>query len=162
MIGAAELTQQGKEVCRFLKIIYDAYQTEPQSLNTPASNPPMFLYTEGDLVPFEFVMSRAHTPAPILGSRIACLFLKARPNSKAGGKGRNLDLWTAPFLEVAEHKAQDDLIALAHNTLQWSMVPLITDLGLALGCIRGTLNSLELVPLENVNVKALATPESWR
>ncbi len=159
LVGAAELTRQGKEVCRFLKILYDSYHTPTQTLASANSgNPTFFLYTEGDLVPFDFTLARARTPTSVLGARMSSLYLNAKPGAKAGGKGRNLELWALPFLDVAENKGCGDMIALARETLQWSMIPLVTDLGLSIGTIRGTLIDLDLIPLPEIDIRALANP----
>lgn len=160
LVGADDLIRQGKEVCRFLKILYDAYQHPEEYVNKSATeNPTFFLYTEGDLVPFNFTMQQRHTPSTILQKRPLCLYLRARPGAKSGGKGRNLELWAMPFSELAACRGQQEIITLSTNTLQWSMAPLVTDLGLSLGWIRGSLTSVELIPMEEVNPRTLASPE---
>ena len=138
------VTRQGKEVSVFLKLIAEAYQSDkPASLCDPKR--PVYIYTDGDLVPFALRIRDRKTNLAILNTVVPALYLKAHPTKDARGKGREFEMWTASFLDVSEKTREKGLIALAHDSLSWSMIPLIIDLGLPIGTIRGVLSDMRIV-----------------
>lgn len=147
LVGAEDLTRQGKEVSQFLKILYANYHDD-QTLASFNPDTPVYIYTEGDLVPFRLHFRRERDAVPALGNKIPSLYFTARPHREARGRGRNFEMWAASFLDVSLKSAQPDLIGLAKNTLPWSMIPLRTDLGLPLGAIRCFLTGIRVVPLD--------------
>ncbi len=146
LVGAADLARQGREVSRFLKILHANYHND-QSLAAFDPETPVYIYTEGDLVPFRLNFSRERDAVPALGAEIPAMYFAARPHRDARGRGRNFDMWAASFLDVSLKSEQSDLISLARSSLPWSMVPLRTDLGLPLGAIRCFLTGIRAVPL---------------
>lgn len=154
LVGADDLARQGREVSRFLKILYANYHDE-QSLAEFDPDKPVYIYTEGDLVPFRLNFSRERDAVPALGDEIPALYFSARPHREARGRGRNFDMWAASFLDVSLKSEQPELISLARSSLPWSMVPLRTDLGLPLGAIRCFLTGIRAVPPDDMQAAGL-------
>ncbi len=151
LVGSEELVKQGKEVSRFLQIIYHNYQNE-EALKGFDSDSPVYIYTEGDLVPFTLRFKPKREKVSVLGSNLPSLFFTAKPHRNAGGRGRNFAMWAISFPDISQKIQKPDLIDLAYNTLPWSMIPLRTELGLPLGSIRCFLTDIQAVPWELVRV----------
>lgn len=151
LVGAEDLTRQGREVSRFLKVLHANYHNnlaqDDQSQNAFDPEAPVYIYTEGDLVPFRLDFGEERDIVPALGTEIPAMYFAARPHREAGGRGRNFDMWAASFLDVSLKSEQPDLVSLARTSLPWSMVPLRTDLGLPLGAIRCYLTGIRALPL---------------
>ncbi|MGI6087931.1 MAG: hypothetical protein ACOYCD_08330 [Kiritimatiellia bacterium] len=146
LVGAEDLTRQGREVSRFLKVLHANYHNYLAQDDLDPETP-VYIYTEGDLVPFRLDFGRERDVVPVLGSEIPAMYFAARPHRDAQGRGRNFDMWAASFLDVSLKSEQPDLVSLARSSLPWSMVPLRTDLGLPLGAIRCFLTGIRALPL---------------
>ncbi len=146
LAGRSELTRQGREVCRFVQRIAAAYGRESQPAGQ-VSGDPVYIYTEGSLVPFALRFKDRRENVTVVGRSIPSLHLLAQPKPTRAdrGKGRDFEMWTASFAAVSEQVQEPRLLALSRESVSFSMVPLITDLELPLGAIRGTLTDIRIV-----------------
>ncbi|MCA1807883.1 MAG: hypothetical protein ABR497_03435 [Kiritimatiellia bacterium] len=145
LVGAEDLTRQGKEVSRFLRVLHANYHNA-EALADFNPDTPVYIYTEGNLVPFMLLFHPQRDQVSALDDSIPALYFTAVPHPDADGRGRNFEMWTASFLDVSQRTHCQELIDLAQHTLPWSMVPLRTDLGLPLGAIRCHLTGIEVIP----------------
>ncbi len=135
LVGADDLARQGREVSRFLQILYANYHDE-QSLAAFDPETPVYIFTpKATCAPFRLNFSRERDAVPALGAEIPAMYFAARPhrNARGGPQFRYVGgFLPGCFPEVRAAR----WISLARNSLPWSMVPLRTDLGLPLGAIR--------------------------
>lgn len=145
LAGRTEIARQGKEVCRFVQCIAAAYCSDAAHA---AEDPrePVYIFTGGSLVPYAIRFKEGREKVSVLDRLIPSLHVHAQPKATSAGrtKGNDFEMWTASFVDVSKTIRQPELIALAQDSVSFSMVPLITDLGLPLGAIRGILTGIRI------------------
>jgi hypothetical protein len=153
--GAEYLQQQSREIQRFMKMIFAFYsgRLKPSETNEDFK---MFVYTEGMLVPFDVRAETKRRTMDVLGRSIPSLCLRARPGPEAKGKGRNFALYAASFEDVAQQTGSEPLRDLARQSLEWSMVPLVSEFGLFIGTVRCVLTDIGVESGEGLQADASA------
>lgn len=143
--GAAALQQQSREIQRFMKTIFEFYsgRLQPSETNEDFK---VFVYTEATLVPFDVRAEAKRRTMDVLDRSIPALCLRARPGREANGRGRNFALFAASFEDVARQTGSEPLQNLARQSLEWSMVPLVSEFGLFIGSVRCVLTDIRVQP----------------
>lgn len=144
--GAEQLARQSREVLRFMKMIFGFY-TGRLNAQSPAEDMRVYVFTEGALVPFDLNTDSKRRNVSVMGHTISSLCLKVAPAREANGKGRQFAMFAASFEDVSRQTGADSLINLARQSMEWSMVPLVTEFGLCVGSVRCVLTDIEAIPL---------------
>ena len=141
--GAEHLQQQSREIQRFLQMIFGFYsgRLKPSATNEDFK---MFVYTEAMLVPFDIRAEAKRRTLDVLGRSIPAVCLRARPGPEGKGKGRNFALYAASFEDVAKQTGSESLREVARQSLEWSMVPLVSEFGLFIGTVRCVLTDIQV------------------
>jgi len=153
--GAETLSRQSREIQRFMKMIFEFYtgRLQPSSTNEDFK---MFVYTEAALVPFDVRAESKRRTLEVLDRSIPALCLRARPGREANGRGRNFALYAASFEDVARQTGSEALLDLARQSLEWSMVPLVSEFGLFIGSVRCVLTDIRVGPGDRAPDTAVA------
>ncbi len=143
--GAEYLQQQSREIQRFMKMIFAFYsgRLKPSETNEDFK---LFVYTEATMVPFDVRAETKRRTMEVLDRSIPALCLRAKPGPEAKGKGRNFALYAASFEDVAQQTGSEPLRDLARQSLEWSMVPLVSEFGLFIGTVRCVLTDIHVNP----------------
>jgi hypothetical protein len=145
LVGRAELEGEGKEVCRLLGLVYDAYR----DTNTPLEltrDLPVHVYMRGNLMAYELHVKQRNSPVTVLGQRIPALRVWAYPTKQRFMLHYGCDAWTVSFPDLLAQTRPPGLVEIREEINDSIMIPLVADLSFPLGTIRGQLTGLALEP----------------
>ena len=135
MDGAADLIEQGKGISSNIKLISEMYYGKKDFI-THDSDYRVHFNVDGVVKPFSVKSTKEKAPVKLSGKRPDSIKIRAQLAKEATGKGGAMNLWAAPFKDIAILLGDDKLLAAFETQVEWSVVPLVMDYDLKLGFIR--------------------------
>ena len=159
LIGHAELTSEGKEVCRMLKLVHDAYAGGGADKDL-TRDVPVYVYMRGDLVPYTIKVKDRDDPVKVFDRTMPALRLRAQPIKHLFALSYGSEVWVVSVRDLAARLGQQDLVRLSRDVTDWIMVPLIADLGFPLGTIRAEITEARVGPVPAATQAPAAGPKA--
>lgn len=146
LAGRRELAGEGKRVCSLMKAAYETYVQQGPGGRGVANQEPIHLYIQGDLVPYGLRVKDRNARLRMFGRSLPSLRLWAYPLKRTSGRACGCEAWILPFGDLAERIDPEMRSAFGGDVEEWIMVPLLADLDLSLGTMRGRLEEAGVRP----------------
>jgi len=144
MDGAADLIEQGKGISSNVKLISEMYYGKKDFI-THDSDYRVHFNVDGVVKPFSVKSTKEKAPVELAGKHPDSIKIRAELAKEATGKGGALNLWAAPFKDIAILMGDKKLIAACETHAQWSIAPLVMDYDLKLGFIRCSIDNISVI-----------------
>jgi len=141
MDGAADLIEQGKGISSNIKLISEMYYGK-RDFVTHDSDYRVHFNVDGVVKPFSVKSTKEKAPVKLAGKNPDSIKVRAQLAKEAKGKGGAMNLWAAPFRDIAALLEDEVLIETCKGQAEWSVVPLVMDYDLKLGFIRCSINNI--------------------
>jgi hypothetical protein len=140
--NAGELVKQSNAVAETLRRMSGIYNGRESRL-THDSDFRVYFNVAGEVKPFAAVSSKETFRVTPIDRKLESLRVDISLAPEAEGKGGSLTLWGVPFSELAAHTERAELIRLAEDSPDWSMVPLQMNYKRPIGYIRCHLETIQ-------------------
>ncbi|WP_136077433.1 hypothetical protein [Pontiella desulfatans] len=140
--NADELLEQSNAVAATLRRMSNVYLGKEEKL-THASDFRVYFNVAGEVKPFAAASSRETFKVKPINKKLESLRVDVSLAPEAEGKAGDMTLWGVPFSELAETSGDSNLVELANQSPDWSMIPLRMNYKRPVGYIRCHLESIE-------------------
>jgi len=140
MSGREDFDRQGREIAFLMQTMGRVYRGDTPHLNRKNS-PTIYVDSYGKATQFFLQTSMERRSAELVRSKVPAIRADLLQTE---GESAFLSMWATSFDEMARGMKDDLLIQRAKESPDWSMVPLMADYDLVLGCIRSTLTGMLL------------------
>jgi hypothetical protein len=141
MDGVADLIEQGKGISSNIKLISEMYYGKKDFV-THDSDYRVHFNVDGVVKPFSVKSTKEKAPVKLAGKHPDSIKVRAQLAKEAEGKGGAMNIWAAPFRDIAALLENEVLIETCKRQADWSIVPLVMDYDLKLGFIRCSINNI--------------------
>jgi hypothetical protein len=137
-----ELLQQSNAIAATLRRMSNVYLGHEGAL-THDSDFRVYFNVAGEVKPFAAESSKERFNVKPINQKMEALRVDISLAPEADGEAGDLTLWGVPFSELAATSGQSNLIQLAAETPDWSMIPLRMNYKRPVGYIRCHLEQIE-------------------
>ncbi|MDF7808179.1 hypothetical protein P4E94_12070 [Pontiellaceae bacterium B12219] len=145
--NADALLQQSHAIAATLQRMSNVYLGNEDAL-TPDSDFRVFFNVAGEVKPFAAKSAMERFKVKPINQKMDALRVEIRLAPEAEGKAGDLTLWGVPFSELAATSGKAELIQLADEAPDWSMIPLRMNYKRPVGYIRCHLETIGGRPFE--------------
>jgi hypothetical protein len=145
--NADELLQQSNAIAATLQRMSNVYLGKEEALTTD-SDFRVYFNVAGEVKPFAAESSKERFRVAPIDQKMESLRVDISLAPEAEGKAGNLTLWGVPFSELAATSGKAELIQLADDAPDWSMIPLRMNYKRPVGYIRCHLETIDGRPFE--------------
>jgi hypothetical protein len=139
--NADELLKQSNAIAATLRRMSGVYKGSEQPLSHD-SDFRVYFNLAGEVKPFAAESSKEIFKVKPIDRKMESLRVDISLAPEAAGDGGKMTLWGVPFEELAEASARPDLLTLADQSPDWSMIPLRMNYKRSIGYIRCYLESI--------------------
>lgn len=153
--NADELLEQSNAIAATLRRMSNVYLGQEAPL-THESDFRVYFNVAGQVKPFAAESSMERFKVKPINKKMESLRVDISLAPEAAGKAGDLTMWGVPFSELAKTSGKDDLIELANDSPEWSMIPLRMNYKRPVGYIRCHLETISGRDYEESKPKKLA------
>ncbi len=140
--GTGNLVEQGRDVSHFLKILSEVYYGK-QEMISPDSDFRIHCDVDGAVRAFCVKTENRPLPLKLMGTNLPSVRVRVEPAKGEPIRDIGFELWASSLQDVANASQDHDLLDLAAQVPDWSMVPLLADYGLSVGYIRCSMTHIK-------------------
>lgn len=139
--NADELLEQSNAIAETLRRMSNVYHGLEPAL-THKSDFRVYFNVAGEVKPFAAESSKEKFKVKPIKKKMESLRVDISLAPEAKGKAGDLSMWGVPFSELAKTSGQEELIELANDSPDWSMIPLRMNYKRPVGYIRCYLETI--------------------